>query len=362
MARTNWLKYLEDLLAGFVPSKSFDFSIPKIGTEGGRAQRANSRSIPKPKSFTNLTEAEARDALKNSGIMNIVDRAKGNIDPYMADNIGSWGKKDSLQMNRFEDNSWLNPHAYVTEATRFIKEPQNALARVNEKANQLINRGAFGVINALESKIPFGLGRKPAEAARRAVRNTARGDRQMLRGKKGKSILNTWNPYAENMARAEEARGVADTLAYDQIHKPYVSNNGAVLEALTGTQNAKTVNRILETALKTVREGKVPTGELQYRTAMADYYKPSRAYRAIRTGIKAAPGVALANALFNQTEKRASKSGVKKSISSMSQHGTRHVVGGYRGGKMSKSMDMKTKSPSMPSTKRDVRHTDKYFR
>ena len=50
-----------------------------------------------------------------------------------------------------------------------------------------------------------------------------------------------------------------------------------------------------------------------------------------------------------------------KSISSMNQGGVKHVVGGYRGGKMSKAMDMKTHAPKMPSTKRDIRNTDKYF-
>jgi hypothetical protein len=50
-----------------------------------------------------------------------------------------------------------------------------------------------------------------------------------------------------------------------------------------------------------------------------------------------------------------------KSISSLNQGGVKHVVGGYRGGKMSKAMDMKTHAPKMPSTKRDIRNTDKYF-
>jgi hypothetical protein len=50
-----------------------------------------------------------------------------------------------------------------------------------------------------------------------------------------------------------------------------------------------------------------------------------------------------------------------KSISSLNQGGVKHVVGGYRGGKMSKAMDMKTHTPKMPSTKRDIRNTDKYF-
>jgi hypothetical protein len=30
--------------------------------------------------------------------------------------------------------------------------------------------------------------------------------------------------------------------------------------------------------------------------------------------------------------------------------------------RMSKSMDMKTRAPKMPSTRRDIRNTDKYFR
>lgn len=50
-----------------------------------------------------------------------------------------------------------------------------------------------------------------------------------------------------------------------------------------------------------------------------------------------------------------------KSISSMNQGGVKHVVGGYRGGKMSKAMDMKTHAPKMPSTKRDIPDSDKYF-
>ena len=51
-----------------------------------------------------------------------------------------------------------------------------------------------------------------------------------------------------------------------------------------------------------------------------------------------------------------------KSISSMNQGGVKHVVGGYRGGKMSKAMDMKTHTPRLPSTKRDIPDSDKYFR
>jgi hypothetical protein len=51
-----------------------------------------------------------------------------------------------------------------------------------------------------------------------------------------------------------------------------------------------------------------------------------------------------------------------KSISSMNQGGVRHVVGGYRGSKMSKAMDMKTHTPRLPSTERDIPDSDKYFR
>jgi hypothetical protein len=102
--------------------------------------------------------------------------------------------------------------------------------------------------------------------------------------------------------------------------------------------------------------------EAAFRDAYADTYKPSKAYRVIRGAAKMAPflGFGYASGAFGKRAK--TQKSMLKSISSINQNGTRHVVGGYKGSKMSKSMDMRTQSPKMPSTKRDVRHTDKYFR
>ena len=77
-------------------------------------------------------------------------------------------------------------------------------------------------------------------------------------------------------------------------------------------------------------------------------------------------GLVQGNTFWGQPGGRSSRGvgtakSMNKSISTLNQNGTRHVVGGFKGSKMSKAMDVNTKSAKLPSTKRVIRQTDKYF-
>jgi hypothetical protein len=319
MTKNKWLQQLDDVLSGYsgAPREKTTPNSRKIGSNTydpsdwyGGFREPNRTFDSRP-----LDEGEAATALRNDPDQWGSNRYNLSSNPYARDQIGiNKDPQRTVNMKVSDPRAWTMNQlisgsygGFPTSSNDVVR----ALKDVNSSVNRNINRGVMYALNSLDGKL---IPKEKARRAKQAVRNTARMDEQLLIGSRGmpRSEVAYQDLYNYNKARAAEAKDVAGFIPKSPIQGE---------------------------ASRTLRD--YVDEEAAFRNAYADTYKPSNAYRVIRGAGKMSPfllGGAYASGAFG---KRAKSSKTTK--------------------RMSKSMNTRTQSPKMPSTKRDVRHTDKYF-
>ena len=347
MAKKSWLKTLEEVLSGYsgAPREKVTPNSRKIGSNTYDPSEWSGQFREPNRTFDTRTldEGEAATALRNDPDGWGSNRYNLSSNPYARDQIGvNKESQRSVNMKVSDPRAWTMNQVIGSSYGSFPKKSKNmfveGLQEINSAVNRNINRGTMAMLNALDGKL---IPKEKARRAKQAVRNTARMDEQLLIGSRGmpRSEQAYKELYNYNKARAAEARDVAG-------FTPKSSIQG---------EPSRTLRDYVDE-------------EASFRDAYANTYKPSNTYRVIRGAAKLSPfllGGAYEGGAFGKRAKSSKKTSepicdcgkpesqctcaghkhnaktkksMLKSISSINQNGTRHVLGGYRGSKLNKGV------------------------
>lgn len=333
-----WLEYLEDILLGKTSEPTYRDSAEAFIFGDSKVPK-NNNFIQSSRYDSPISRGEADSANKNRyGLYEQDDEVKrvsrdNSSTPIMQ---SSRGRIDDV-------NTWRNNQFYSTgkliKPSKTTNKTVQMIDDINRAMNRRINRAAMAGLNLGES---LGIvNPQTANSGRKAVRNTAFRDNQWFQGK-NKVHYTDWDPYHENKLRAEQARIAGKKFLGSNVPRygdANIEQNAHAIEATMGLDH-KLLNR------NPYDSYWHPTGEYQYRQGLADNYKPSTAYKNARKALKASIAYSLLNGIN----------------SAFSNENTNHNGSGVSAKKrLNKKMDMRTQNPRMPSTKRDIPDSDKYF-
>jgi hypothetical protein len=333
-----WLEVLEDILYGKPPEPVY--------RDNAEAFIFGDSKVPKNNSFMHssrydrpISRDEADSANRNnyglydySDEMNSVSRDNSST-PIMQSSRGRIDDKNTWTKNQFySTGKIIEPRKTTNRIVQVIND-------INLATNRRINRGAMAGLKLGES---LGIiSPQTAYSGRKAVRNTAFRENQWFQGK-NKVHYTDWDPYHENKLRAEQARIAGKKFLGSNVPRygdANIESNAHAIEATIGL-DSKLLNK------QPYNNYWHSTGEYQYRQGLADNYKPSSAYKNARKALKASIASTLLYGIY----------------SPFSNENTNPGGSGVSAKKrLHKKMDMRTQTPRMPSTKRDIRNTDKYF-
>ncbi len=264
MAR-NWLQMLDEALSGYsTPKERLSRTTPKLGTEYGAKDGWRNYS------FEPMSAAERNTALRENP--NAISwSGDKDYNPYARDDIGYYKERAYTRNDVGNPSSWTDTQSRgrgpITRTRYTGNRVVDAAREINSLVNRNINRGAMAAANLLPGKV--------GNQARRAIRNTAREDAQLLPGRGNRSYPSMSYPYRDAMDRAREAEQSLEFF-------PYTTGKIDALDPRTSA-----------------------IAEADYQRALANSLKPSLGYRAIRGAIKAAPIIGAGALAYGAIGKRA---------------------------------------------------------